>query len=117
MSTIRVDNFGPSAGGTSFETAGIAKAYAMQVTDAGAVSSSNNISSVTDTGTGSLTFAFSNGFANTLYGNSGCTFDDGRPRSPAMVDVSASECDVNVETDGGNASSFSVNSQWWGELA
>lgn len=68
MSTLRVDNFAPSAGGTAFGIEGIAKAYAL-ITGTGTASldESNNISSLTDNGTGNYNFAFINDFATTTY--------------------------------------------------
>ena len=53
MSTIRVDNFGPSAGGTTYSARGIAKAW-VNFNGTGTVSIRNslNTSSMTDLGTG-----------------------------------------------------------------
>lgn len=64
MSTIRVDNFGPSAGGTTYSARGIAKAWVsfttFQIT---VVRGSENISSLTDAGVGDTTINFTNYFA------------------------------------------------------
>jgi hypothetical protein len=53
VSTIRVDNFGPSAGGTSYSARGIAKAWVnFNGTGTIAARDSENVSSFTDLGTG-----------------------------------------------------------------
>lgn len=53
MSTIRVDNFGPSAGGTTYSARGIAKAWVnFNGTGTIAARDSENVSSLTDQGTG-----------------------------------------------------------------
>ena len=53
MSTIAVDNARPSAGGTSYSlTSGVAKALLYYNQIAPTINSSENISSVTDIGTG-----------------------------------------------------------------
>ena len=51
MSTIRCDNFGPSAGGTTYSARGIAKAW-VNHDNSGSVADSLNVSSVTDNGVG-----------------------------------------------------------------
>ena len=63
MSTIRVDNFGPSAGGTTYSARGIAKAWVnFDGTGTLAARDSENVSSLTDNGTGDYTVNFSNAF-------------------------------------------------------
>jgi hypothetical protein len=63
MSTIRVDNFGPSAGGTTYSARGIAKAWVnFDGTGTIAARDSENVSSLTDNGTGDYTVNFSNAF-------------------------------------------------------
>ena len=63
MSTIRVDNFGPSAGGTTYSARGIAKAWVnFNGTGTIAARDSENVSSLTDNGTGNYTVNFSNAF-------------------------------------------------------
>ena len=63
MSTIRVDNFGPSAGGTTYSARGIAKAWVnFNGTGTIAARDSENVSSLTDNGTGDYTVNFSNAF-------------------------------------------------------
>jgi hypothetical protein len=59
LSTIRVDNFGPSAGGTTYSARGIAKAWVnFNGTGTIAARDSENVSSLTDNGTGDYTATF-----------------------------------------------------------
>jgi hypothetical protein len=68
MSVIRVDNFGPSAGGTTYSARGIAKAWAnLNGTGTIALRDSENVSSVTDGGTGDYTINMSNAFGAADY--------------------------------------------------
>ena len=68
MSTIRVDNFGPSAGGTTYSARGIAKAWVnFNGTGTVAVRDSENVASITDNGTGNYTVNFSSNMGNTNY--------------------------------------------------
>jgi hypothetical protein len=63
MSTIRVDNFGPSAGGTTYSARGIAKAWVnFNGTGTIAARDSENVSSLTDNGTGLYTINITNNF-------------------------------------------------------
>jgi hypothetical protein len=63
MSTVRTDNFGPSAGGTTYSARGIAKAWVnFNGTGTIAARDSENVSSLTDNGTGDYTVNFSNAF-------------------------------------------------------
>ena len=74
MSTIRVDNFGPSAGGTTYSARGIAKAWVnFNGTGTIATRDSENVSSLTDNGTGDYTVNFSNAFAAADYSFAGAT--------------------------------------------
>ena len=67
-STIRVDNFGPSAGGTTYSARGIAKAWVnFNGTGTIAARDSENVSSLTDNGTGNYTVTFSNAFGAADY--------------------------------------------------
>ena len=68
MSTIRVDNFGPSAGGTTYSARGIAKAW-VNFNGSGTIAArdSENVSSLTDNGTGNYTVNFSNNMGNANY--------------------------------------------------
>ena len=68
MSTIRVDNFGPSAGGTTYSARGIAKAWVnFNGTGTAAINDSLNISSLTDSGTGTFDIAFTNSMSSVYY--------------------------------------------------
>jgi hypothetical protein len=66
LSTIRVDNFGPSAGGTTYSARGIAKAWVnFNGTGTIAARDSENVSSLTDNGTGDYSANLSSSMANT----------------------------------------------------
>jgi hypothetical protein len=68
MSVIRVDNFGPSAGGTTYSARGIAKAWVdLDGTGTAAIQDSNNISSISDNGTGNYTSNFTNSFSSNAF--------------------------------------------------
>jgi len=68
MSTIRVDNFGPSAGGTTYSARGIAKAWVnFNGTGAIAARDSENVSSLTDTGTGQYLVTFTSSMQSDNY--------------------------------------------------
>ena len=68
MSTIRVDNFGPSASGTTYSARGIAKAWVdLDGTGTAAIQDSNNISSISDNGTGNYTSNFTNSFSSNVF--------------------------------------------------
>ena len=68
MSTIRVDNFGPSAGGTTYSARGIAKAWVnFNGTGTIAARDSENVSSLTDNGTGDYTVNLTSSMANANY--------------------------------------------------
>jgi hypothetical protein len=68
MSVIRVDNFGPSAGGTTYSARGIAKAWVnFDGTGTIAARDSENVSSLTDNGTGDYTVSISNAFGAADY--------------------------------------------------
>ena len=68
MSTIRVDNFGPSSGGTTYSAIGIAKAWVNFNGNSGAViRDSENVSSTTDNATGDYTVSFTNNLSDTNY--------------------------------------------------
>jgi len=68
MSTIRVDNFGPSAGGTTYSARGIAKAWVnFNGTGTIAARDSENVSSLTDNGTGNYDVDFTNAMADVNY--------------------------------------------------
>ena len=68
MSTIRVDNFGPSAGGTTYSARGIAKAWVnFNGTGTIAARDSENVSSLTDNGTGTYTTEFTSAMGDANY--------------------------------------------------
>lgn len=72
-STIRVDNFGPSAGGTTYSARGIAKAWVnFDGTGTIAARDSENVSSLTDNGTGDYTVNIANDFAAADYSSVFC---------------------------------------------
>ena len=72
MSTIAVDNLKPSAGGTSFTTRGIAKAWVnFNGTGVVAIRDSENVSSVTDNGTGDYAVNLTNDMGNVNYSGVG----------------------------------------------
>ena len=76
MSTIRVDNFGPSAGGTTYSARGIAKAWVnFNGTGTIAARDSENVSSLTDVGTGRYGVNFSSAFGAADYVASGVSQD------------------------------------------
>lgn len=66
MSTVAVDNFKPSAGGTAFSNAGVGRA-GIYGSNAAAVTRGQNITSGTDNGTGDYSYSFTNAFDGTDY--------------------------------------------------
>ena len=77
MSTIAVDNVKPSAGGTSYSTRGIAKAWVnFNGTGVVAIRDSENTSSITDNGAGQYTVNFTNAHGGTTYGFLTCSRDN-----------------------------------------
>ena len=64
MSTIRVDNFGPSAGGTTYSADGISKHWVSFDASTDNIIVSLNTSSLTDGGTGLTTINFTNSFSS-----------------------------------------------------
>ena len=74
MSVIRVDNFGPSAGGTTYSARGIAKAWVnFNGTGTIAARDSENVSSLTDNGTGTYVVNLTNAFNATDHVDTGST--------------------------------------------
>ena len=68
MSTIRVDNFGPSAGGTTYSASGVAKAWVnISGTGTAAIRDSLNVASLTDDGTGKYSANLSSAMSDTNY--------------------------------------------------
>ena len=70
MSILRVDNFGPSAGGTTYSAGGVAKAWVnFDGTGTVAIRDSENVASLTDSGSGKYLISFSSTFSATDYCN------------------------------------------------
>lgn len=67
MSTIRVDNFAPSAGGTAFGIEGIAKAFAHYNQASDITYDTGNVSSITDVGTGDFDINLTNSHSLTQF--------------------------------------------------
>ena len=123
MSTIRVDNFGPSAGGTTYSADGIAKAWCW-VDDATpsspAIQNSLNCSSVTYIGTGNYTYSLTNGFANNKGASTGFSLRNAIPiasssSGSSMPDTST----VRIQTrdTSGTSSDAAFTSTLHGDLA
>lgn len=121
MSTIAVDNVRPSLGGTSTDLMkGLAKAYAMVVTDAAGSGSTFNQSSITDNGTGDNDHNFTDAFADTNYGHAGGNRDTvDADRSPSQITTSdaTGSCNITLANDAGANSTSGYDVQWWGDLA
>lgn len=66
MSLIRVDNFGPSAGGTTYSARGIAKARVSFDATTATINNSINVSSLTDNSAGNFDINFTNAYATSL---------------------------------------------------
>lgn len=114
MSTIRVDNFGPSAGGTTYSARGIAKAWVnFNGTGTIAARDSENVSSLTDNATGQYTINFTSVFGAADYSTSfTCdgssfagaatnfldTFSSGSCRAISFNTVSGSATDSSLVT-------------------
>ena len=92
MSTIRVDNFGPSAGGTTYSARGIAKAWVnFNGTGTIAARDSENVSSVTDGGAGYYGISFTNIFDGVGY----CVSAINSPENGARDCVTDSNADAS----------------------
>lgn len=121
MSTIRVDNFGPSTGGTSYSARGIAKAWInFNGTGTIAARDSENVSSLTDNGTGDFNINFANSYAAADYVTKGqMAFDTNvttvvysvQPRNASTITTSyAGVYSVYGGSGGGGVSDYSYNS-------
>ena len=122
MSTIRVDNFGPSAGGTTYSARGIGKAWVTYNQITPAVEDSENISSVTDNSAGFYTVSFSNGFSNTNYcgvGSADATPGGFSSAGGVGVDGTKSSGSAQMATDNSldARQDRRNNIQWVGDLA
>jgi hypothetical protein len=115
MSTIRVDNFGPSAGGTTYSARGIAKAWVnFDGTGTIAARDSENVSSLTDNGTGQYSINLSNAFGAVDYTVSGVTGNDDTANSGlrtlnAYIPSSTSSS-IRVHTSAVSSTTNRVNS-------
>ena len=89
MSTVKTDNFAPSAGGTSFSTNGVSKVWVnFNGTSTVSVNESNNAASVTDGGTGSYVVNFTNDMDNINFCSVGIA-DDSSASDPTLWPDSA----------------------------
>lgn len=121
MSTIRVDNLAPSAGGLAFGLAGVAKAGISLdgTTTPPTVSQSFNVASVTDNTVGSYSANLTNPAAAAFQPMSGCGFQSG----VGFRNVSAqsfSTAFMSVVSDNGSGSFGDVsdaNGTMFGDLA
>ena len=122
MSTIRVDNFGPSAGGTTYSARGIAKAW-VNFNGIGtiAVRDSENVSSLTDGGAGDYTVNFSSSFANVNFACLTSKGNVGTNVATSVTDLIASRAVSSVRIacveNSAFADSANVNSSIHGDLA
>jgi hypothetical protein len=127
MSVIRVDNFGPSAGGTTYSARGVAKAWVnFNGTGTIAARDSENVSSLTDNGTGAYTTNLTNNMANANYFASSLTSGDAAAASIAFENnsganrSSATTGGLAIQTTnnaGSAADRASVNVAIHGDLA
>jgi hypothetical protein len=122
MSTIRVDSFGPSAGGTTYSARGIARAWVnFDGTGTIAARDSENVSSLTDNGTGDYTVNFSNAFGAADYsivvtGNGGSTTL--RIMGSSGADPASGSCRLQAFTFGGSlADALFPSTAFHGDLA
>jgi hypothetical protein len=115
MSTIRVDNFGPSAGGTTYSARGIAKAWVNFNGDGTiAARDSENVSSLTDGGTGYYIVNFSNAFGAGDYATSG----DSERYQERVFGYNASNLSIDTrEANGSLTDSSIVSTISFGDLA
>jgi hypothetical protein len=108
MSTIRTDNFGPSAGGTTYSARGIAKAWVnFNGTGTIAARDSENVSSLTDNGTGDYTVNFTNAFGAADYAGSAMGALDISGAPPLISNVSVSR------TGAQTASAFRIQTYFY----
>jgi hypothetical protein len=123
MSTIRVDNFGPSAGGTTYSARGVSKAWVnFNGTGTIAARDSENVSSLTDNGTGDYTANFTNAMGNANYSVVGLG-SDYTLNLPPTTPLTSSSTRFNVffaSGTGGQKTLFDVgfiNGATFGDLA
>lgn len=121
MSTIRVDSFGPSAGGTTYSARGIAKAW-VNFNGTGTIASrdSENVSSLTDNGVATYVVNLTNAMSNTNAACTGFTHASGVAwmASPRCVLSSASAVAFQVINIGASAVDSNENGlAVYGDLA
>ena len=91
MSLIRVDNFGPSAGGTTYSARGIAKAWVnFDQYYTNTIIGSMNVSSSSDDGTGQTTHNLTSSMSDLSYNR----------LANGASSVSSSEYNARTETSG-----------------
>lgn len=113
MSTIRVDNFGPSAGGTTYSARGIAKAWVnFDGTGTIAARDSENVSSLTDNGTGDYTVNIGNDFDAADYAVSGSGAQSGSGGRWMMVSAAAAPAAGNYRITCFNNSNVAVDLEY-----
>lgn len=116
MSTIRVDNFGPSAGGTTYSARGIAKAWVnFNGTGTIAARDSENVSSLIDNTTGDYTVVYTSDFSAADYSVAGTaallTTGSATPRIIAPVSqagITTGNTQVRAADDTGTANDCAV---------
>ena len=121
MSTLRIDNFGPSAGGTTYSARGIAKAWVnFNGTGTIAARDSENVSSLTDNGTGDYTVNFSSAFGAGDYAvstsSSGATGSVNRHVGPTSYAAGSVTIKTQISDGTGFDTEF-VNVATHGDLA
>jgi hypothetical protein len=126
MSTIRCDNFGPSAGGTTYSARGIAKAWVnFNGTGTIAARDSENVSSLTDNGTGDYTVNFSSVFGAADYAATLAPCRDVANDTNMQAGVlgqtgyatSSVRLQTRVASSSGLEDAFAVNAATHGDLA
>ena len=130
MSTIRCDNFGPSAGGTTYSARGIAKAWVnFNGTGTIAARDSENVSSLTDNGAGDYTVNFSGAFSSANYSLSGTASNlvgasdntavlNPRVSGGALLLYSTTQCRVSsFSYTGSSFDSVAIGASFHGDLA
>ena len=112
MSTIRVDNFGPSSGGTTYSARGIAKHYLNMNADSGTpvVQDSLNNSSIIDVGAGQYTVNFTNAFSAADYSTTGGLSGDPSVYSNALQVHTALIPSVGVSYSASSFGLMTINS-------
>lgn len=121
MSTIRVDNFAPSAGGTTYSARGVAKSW-INFDGTGTVSirDSENVSSLTDEGVGRYVVGVTSSFSNSDYSvpSSGTTSaGSSKATSNACYDRTTASFSLDSNSTGGALDPEEAVSACFGDLA